>query len=331
MKDRLLVVDDEASILNALTRLLTDENYEVVTATNGLDALSLMDKPFQVVLSDMRMPGMDGATFLERVAELQSATVRMVLSVHVDKSTILDAVNRGVIYRYIEKPWNDDELRITIRHAFEYYHLRMEKISLADSLAEMNRNLERIVSEQTRVITARNNILTHLLSVHSLEESLSFIINEITHCASLFEIAILRREGHSESFRIAARWRHDDSTQPTLFVGESIAAQNDDIPATRILLEGKPVLSRINDLANPFRRCVRYSIPLVRNDKGLGILSVVFPTSVEPAESQLDVVSGFSRLVAIALADAGITEGDVEFADRVSSLLQSFEAGHRSL
>jgi EAL domain-containing protein (putative c-di-GMP-specific phosphodiesterase class I)/CheY-like chemotaxis protein len=115
----LLLVDDEANILNALRRLFRREGYRILTAASGTEALELLAvNPVQVIMSDQRMPGMSGVELLSKVKELYPETVRIVLSGYSEISTVTDAINKGAIWKYITKPWDDEALVKEIRAAF---------------------------------------------------------------------------------------------------------------------------------------------------------------------------------------------------------------------
>ena len=115
----LLLVDDEENILRALTRVFRREGYRILTASSVEQAFSLLaSHRVQVILSDQRMPDCSGTEFLGRVKELYPDTIRMILSGYTDLSTVTEAINRGAIYRFLTKPWDDEELRSHIREAF---------------------------------------------------------------------------------------------------------------------------------------------------------------------------------------------------------------------
>lgn len=115
----LLLLDDEDNVLRALVRLFRRDGYKVLTASTVREAFDLLaSNPVQVIVSDQRMPDMSGTEFLAKVRELYPDTVRMVLSGYTDLATITEAINRGSIYRFLTKPWNDDELRGHIEAAF---------------------------------------------------------------------------------------------------------------------------------------------------------------------------------------------------------------------
>ncbi|MGE8280484.1 MAG: EAL domain-containing protein [Stenotrophomonas sp.] len=115
----LLLLDDEENVLRSLVRLFRRDGYRILAAGNVRDAFDLLAiNDVQVILSDQRMSDMSGTEFLGRVKMLYPDTIRLVLSGYTDLNTVTDAINRGAIYRFLTKPWNDDELREHIRQAF---------------------------------------------------------------------------------------------------------------------------------------------------------------------------------------------------------------------
>ncbi len=166
----LLCVDDEPSILSALRRLLRREPYRILTAANGEEGLAVLARePVHVVVSDYRMPGMVGTAFLREVRHRHPNTVRVVLSGYADAHAIVEAINEGEVYRFMPKPWEDDELRVVIRQCFERYDLRAENERLLrqvhvqnEALQQLNDNLERTVAERTRTLQLSQDILEKL-------------------------------------------------------------------------------------------------------------------------------------------------------------------------
>ncbi|AZF09327.1 Response regulator [Pseudomonas sp. R2-37-08W] len=149
-KSAVLLVDDEESILNSLRRLLRSQPYEVVLATSGAQALEIMaTRPIDLVMSDARMPGMDGATLLAEVHRLYPATGRILLTGYADLTTIVKAINDGQIHRYISKPWNDEELQLVLQQTLE--HQRLERLAREqnDQLKALNATLEKRVTART--------------------------------------------------------------------------------------------------------------------------------------------------------------------------------------
>lgn len=120
----LLLVDDEAHVLTSLQRLLRQDGYHILVAQSAAEGFELLAlHPVQVILCDQRMPAMSGTVFLDRVKDLYPDTFRIVLSGYTDLESIMDAVNRGAIYRFYTKPWDNKVLRDNIREAFRHYWL----------------------------------------------------------------------------------------------------------------------------------------------------------------------------------------------------------------
>jgi len=126
--ETLLLVDDEPEVLSALKRMLRREGYRILTTTDPNEGLQLLAaNEVQVIISDQRMPQMSGTEFLNRVTGLHPDTIRMILSGYADLQSITDAVNKGAIWRFLTKPWEDEALRMLVREAFREYDLRHRK------------------------------------------------------------------------------------------------------------------------------------------------------------------------------------------------------------
>ncbi|MBD9391502.1 EAL domain-containing protein [Acidovorax sp. ACV01] len=119
---RILIVDDEPSILASMRRLLRRDGYDILTANSAKEGFEILAQhEIQVILSDQRMPEMSGTEFLSRARELYPDTIRIVLSGYTDLESISDAINRGAIYKFLTKPWDDELLRDNIREAFRHH------------------------------------------------------------------------------------------------------------------------------------------------------------------------------------------------------------------
>ena len=167
---RILCVDDEVNVLRALQRLFLDDDYEILLASSAGEGLEILknSSPVQLIISDYRMPGLNGVDFLREVYHHWPDTVRIVLSGYADTAAVVSAINEGHIYRFIPKPWNDDELRVTIGNAMERYYLHQKNAQLMASLAEtnaelqsLNMNLENLVRERTDQLMFHNRALHH--------------------------------------------------------------------------------------------------------------------------------------------------------------------------
>jgi response regulator RpfG family c-di-GMP phosphodiesterase len=189
----ILLLDDETSITNALTRLFHREKYRILTAANGEEALDLMkkqDRPVSLIISDQRMPGMNGTRFLEEARNISPHTIRFLLTGYSEMDALVEAVNKGEIHRYLTKPWNDSDLLLQVRQSLEHHELYLENRRLLAltrqqnlQLKELNSQLEQRVEERTREVTLKNEKLSSMNK--ELESSL---FNTVRAFAALVEM-----------------------------------------------------------------------------------------------------------------------------------------------
>lgn len=164
---KILIVDDEELVLRALKRLLMDERYTILTTTSAEQGLEILKKEEpQIIISDYRMPGMNGVDFLKKAFVRKPDSVRIVLSGYADTASIVEAINEGRIYKFIPKPWNDDELKIAISNAIDRYLLNKRNIELTEELmikneelAKMNEDLKRLLKDKSELLDFKTNIL----------------------------------------------------------------------------------------------------------------------------------------------------------------------------
>jgi response regulator RpfG family c-di-GMP phosphodiesterase len=162
-----LCVDDEPHVLSSLKRLFRGKGWLTVTAVGGKAGLEVMaSQPVDLVISDMRMPEMDGAQFLAEVRARWPATMRLLLTGYSDISAIIEAINRGEIYRYITKPWDDYDIVLIVQRTLERLSLEQEKqrlealaIEQNHALKELNATLETKVQERTSELQLANEQL----------------------------------------------------------------------------------------------------------------------------------------------------------------------------
>lgn len=156
----ILCLDDEANVLSSLVRLLRQHQFNTTTSTNGQDALEKMQATqFDVVISDMRMPQMSGDEFLAKAKQLAPDTQRILLTGFSDLESTVNAVNKGSIYAYIQKPWQNDHLIGIIKSAVEKYRLKKQNEILQahinsqnEQLTQLNNSLEQLVDKRTSQI-----------------------------------------------------------------------------------------------------------------------------------------------------------------------------------
>jgi len=167
---RLLFVDDEENILKSLNRLFIDEGYEVATATSGEEALERLNgEQVSLVISDQRMPGMQGVELLSRIKEISPDTIGILLTGYTDITAAVGAINSGAVYKYVEKPWDDEQCKLTVKRALEQYDLIQRNRKLTSLVCEQNKklkylndNLQEKVEEKTEEISQKNVRLEEL-------------------------------------------------------------------------------------------------------------------------------------------------------------------------
>jgi response regulator RpfG family c-di-GMP phosphodiesterase len=156
----ILCVDDEVNILNALKRLLRREDYTLLTASSGNEGLELLAvNDVHLVLSDQRMPGMSGTEFLAEIKEKYPDIIRIILTGYTEVDTITESINRGHIYKFFLKPWNDENLKLEIRKALDQYDLIKANERLTRTVMEQNLILKRMNDELEDKVRQRTNDL----------------------------------------------------------------------------------------------------------------------------------------------------------------------------
>jgi response regulator RpfG family c-di-GMP phosphodiesterase len=144
----ILYVDDELNNLMSFKATFRVK-YNVFTATSGEEATKILDaNDIQVIITDQRMPNMTGVQFLESIIEKHPFPVRILLTGYADINAVIDAVNKGKIYHYLSKPWNEEELDQTIQRAYEVYKEKMEERENTQKLTITNEQLEFLVRQK---------------------------------------------------------------------------------------------------------------------------------------------------------------------------------------
>ena len=215
----ILCVDDEPNILSALRRLFRAAGLQVRTAVGGAAGLLALEaEPIDLVISDMRMPEMDGTEFLQHVRQRWPETVRLLLTGYSDVSSIIEAINRGEIYRYISKPWDDNDIILIVRQALERTALEHEKRRLEALTVEQNEALKTLnVSLEMRVVQ-------RTAELSSANEKLkSNFVTSIKIFSTLIEMRGGNLAGHSRrvadlSRKLAQRLKLDGKEVQEIFV-----------------------------------------------------------------------------------------------------------------
>lgn len=198
LKGVILCVDDEAQILSSLKRLFRRAGHTTIILDSGSEALDYLEgNSVDLVISDMRMPEMDGNHFLAEVAKRWPGTVRMLLTGYSDMESTVGAINDGHIYRYIAKPWDDSDLLLSVQRALEGKRLKEDRdrlnqltITQNSQLQELNGSLETKVMERTKALQE---------TADKLENSNRQIQSAYTDSVAVFARIIGLREGDSSS------------------------------------------------------------------------------------------------------------------------------------
>ncbi len=209
VQHKVLFVDDEVNALSSFKRLFFNSNdIEVLTAKNSGEALNVLNcNDVDVVVSDVRMPHLSGSDFLKYIKDKYPSVLRILITAYADIPTTIDAINRGEVYRFLTKPWNDDDLKTTIRKALEYVELKKRNEELSKVLWSKNRelnilnkNLEREVKKRTAQIQKINSRLIKMNNV--LKQNFEEVVVLLTGIVSL-----LNKELSAHSKRVAGLCR----------------------------------------------------------------------------------------------------------------------------
>lgn len=177
---RILLVDDEPNVLRALLRVFRQENYEIVPANNGQEAIEHLRKSaFHLMISDYLMPGMTGAQVLKQAKAIQPDMIRIMLTGHADTGAVMGAINEGAVYKFILKPWNDDDLRVTVALALEQHDLIQKNRALQQENTKKSREISSLAKmavtnrSQLAIMLHKRNLLNsqQVQELHRLQQS----------------------------------------------------------------------------------------------------------------------------------------------------------------
>jgi two-component system response regulator HupR/HoxA len=216
VRPRVLYVDDEADVREVFEAVF-EADFDVVLAGNGADALAtLSTQPFDVLVSDMRMEPMKGAELLARAYEAHRDVPRIVLTGYSDHRDLADAVNLAHVWAYVQKPWDTEQLRLTIRRAFEARRLELENRRLVEELRSINRSLHDDVD------AAERRLARPKLQVTS--SAMAVVLQQVVAVAETEANVLLVGETGVGKELVAAAVHERSSRRRGRFVAQNLAA-----------------------------------------------------------------------------------------------------------
>jgi CheY-like chemotaxis protein len=326
----ILFVDDEKNILKALQRLFFDEEYTVLTAGSGRQALELLAAGARptVIISDQRMPEMGGVEFLSRAREMVPQSIRMVLTGYADINAAVDSINLGGVYRYILKPWNDDELKMVVRQAVAQFELveqnRRLTLELEEKnrdLVELNSSLEQKVQERTRELQqvvrelrGRDRIQRYLMEVHPLPDLLKTVLTVIVDVAQLAGAAFFLQEGDGALAVVPAAAVNFNDMQDS-GKGPLLAEK-----ARHVSEAGEP--ARATALIAP---CTYGIVPVRKGSRKFGVLVVKKEGERDFQENEISTLAGFAGQAAIGISDCRLQDSFDDIEASLDDVLLSMQ------
>jgi Type II secretory pathway, ATPase PulE/Tfp pilus assembly pathway, ATPase PilB len=312
---RLLIVDDEPNVLKALQRVFRQENYEVLTAPDGDEALRLCSAtPVDVVISDYMMPKMNGAELLRRFKQTWPDTIRIMLTGHADTGAVMGAVNEGAVYKFILKPWNDDDLRVTVALALEQHDLIRRNRQLQ---AENSKKSQEIQALSRLAVTNRSQLAIMLHKKGMLNEQQ---VQELHKLSQLRKEPMLRlllaREWVSEK-AIRAILRKD------LLIEEVALAEHTLEPALAELL---PRSFCERNWVLPLRLEGKRLTLVMADPMDTGLIDDLrFSAGLEVETVMADSAAIESKILDLYGADSGPSFGDMETLVAMTDPFESIE------
>ncbi len=161
MPDKILIVDDEPSIIKSLMRVLRSDDYssyELISAEGGGEALDILQQEsVDLIICDQMMPGMSGVELLQRVRHDYPDLLTIMLTGSNDIQTAMDAINRAGVYKFILKPWNDEDLKLTVRRSLELFHLEQENSRLHQRVRQQDAMLSELERRHPGILEVKRD------------------------------------------------------------------------------------------------------------------------------------------------------------------------------
>lgn len=271
----ILIVDDEEVVLVALRDTLSREGYQITTAPNAVEALAhLKEQAFSVVITDQQMPMLTGLEFLNQVRQMQPDASRILITAVLNLNTVIDAINKGEIYRFIVKPWLREELLVTVKNAAQRYELICKNQMLQVTTLAMNEKLTKLnreLAQQVTRIADQNNELERLNTAlrRNLQHSVQLCLKTMetfyptlgSQARRVYELCRAMADGlhlsneDRQTLEVSA-WLHDIGL---VGVSRNLIKRWEEDPGSltepeRALIEQHPILGEeLSDFGNPLK------------------------------------------------------------------------------
>jgi type II secretory ATPase GspE/PulE/Tfp pilus assembly ATPase PilB-like protein/FixJ family two-component response regulator/RNA polymerase subunit RPABC4/transcription elongation factor Spt4 len=257
----LLFVDDEENVLSALKRVFLEENYEIHSALSPAEAMSVMERErVQLVISDHRMPGgVTGAQLLKRIKDQWPETIRIMLTGYADVQSIMGAVNEGAVYKFITKPWNDEDLRLTVSLALQQYALIRENVRLKEVARRQQEKIKNYSTlfDADRGIVGDILIKTGLITRQQLEEAKKQrqadenLIDAVVRLSFASETNIIKAVGSHQSIEYRDLREATIASGVVMFLPRELCEKNRLLP---VKLDGKQITIAMADPTDIYKR-----------------------------------------------------------------------------
>ena len=303
-----LFVDDDEAIVQQFADLLQREDFDVATATGAEAGFNLLrERSISLAIVDESMPEMLGADFLEKAAAISPDTIRILLTSSTDEEEAIAALGAGKINRYLSKPWDDQQLKMTIREALKRFDLEEQNRQLTSELQGKNDELERKIVERTselrerlKELEARDRIAQHVLTIHTLSETLNVLLDIMVEVLRFDRALILLLE--------------DGEMQPVAAIG--VTAPRIRVPAREVgqlrfsgalknavsLVPKSMVESRIDDEEEGFQFGM---VPMLRGGELIGVIEFDnHRTGGAISDDELQTMTRLALPAAVAIHDA---------------------------
>jgi two-component system response regulator HupR/HoxA len=221
----LLIVDDEKEILRSLALTFADD-YKVFTASSGAEALHLLQAhDIALIIADQRMPAMTGVDLFEQVLRINPAIIRIILTGYTDTASLIEAINKGHIYQFITKPWERQELKITIRRALESYELTLENQRLLKELQAANERLQ----DENVFLKSKVNRELRYADIIGQSQAMQRVFDRVNRVLDNIVTVLLTGETGTGKTLLARHIHHHGPRKDKLFIEQNCGAIPDDL------------------------------------------------------------------------------------------------------